>query len=208
MVDQTSKSDPLGGSYSQRQPATNTGSNQAATGKIGTAAESKSNNSVPKVAPKRLQYVKSSDFKVLCTIATAVIGAEFVVIQNNSTQADSLAYLSALYCTVFACIVLLGSTLYFVYARNIEETYDDYEKGRKEADNRLREELERSKLKAELEHTQLENEKLRADLEREKLRAELEHMQLENEKLKADLEQTKLENALLTAQLSKSNNID
>ena len=140
---------------------------------------------------------------MLCTIATAVIGAEFMVIQNNSTQADSLAYLSALYCTVFACIVLLGSTLYFVYARNIEETYDDYEKGRKE-----REELERSKLKAELEHTQLENEKLRADLEREKLRAELEHMQLENEKLKADLEQTKLENALLTAQLSKSNNID
>ena len=72
-----------------------------------------------------------------------------------------------------------------MYARSLEEAYDDYEKGRKEADNRLREELERSKLKAELERTLLEN-----------------------EKLKADLEHTKLENALLTAQLSKSNNID
>ena len=202
MVDQTSKSEPLGDNNAQHQP--NTGSSQAATGNGNNAADSKSSNR----APKRLQYVKSSDFKVLCTIATAVIGAEFVVLQNNTTQPDSLAYHSAFYCTVLACIALVGFALFYVYARGLEEASDDYEKGLKEAYNRLREELERANLKAELEHTELANEKLRADLEREKQKSELEHMQLENEKLRADLEHTKLENALLTAQLNKSTHID
>ena len=91
--------------------------------------------------------------------------------------------------------------LQWLTTRGLEEASDDYEKGLKEAYNRLREELERANLKAELEHTELANEKLRADLEREKQKSELEHMQLENEKLRADLEHTKLENALLTAHM-------